>query len=860
MLQYQLSCIEGSRGCVIHIAEGSSRRILYLDTLQQLAQEIEKPAVSLLTKIHLRSPNISRARDTASFQQITVPPEHILEVLRLLTRTGRLFLKEGISSSRTDLAVRKQPLQGEWDSFARVVWKGEETGLFSGVIDWKGKEISFGECDALFPDWCIWNGVIFPLKTSVAWKWVEKFFQGPLLLQGAQKKQFLEEDPPILWKKQAPKISLEVFPSLQLTDTTGCFSNLWMEYSGVGRVAFEDLCPTVGKELRLKNEEALWEKDLIESGFARKIVGNSRYYCEGNKVHAVLSFLLELGWKITTREGKKILRQGSISWDIQKHNRGAAIEAQVHFQEIQAPLNKVMQEERTWIDLDGEHVGLLDSKKWESLEGVWEGEKLIVSTPTLLGAFPSFDPSSSCWEESLLQMVKGLRSGGGEGLFLPGKGFHGALLPYQQKGVNFLSILYQWGFSGLLADEMGLGKTVQVLAFFSSLGKNLQALVVAPSSLLYQWKQEIQKFLPDFSVHVHVGPDRLRDLSLLEGIVITSYALLREDVELFSKPFFEVVVLDESNAIKTATTQTSKAASRLQAKFKIALTGTPVENRGEELASQFEFLMPGFLEKKSGLEKLHKRLRPFILRRTKEDVEIELPEKMEHTVWVSMNPRQEEIYRSYQTQFQRGVLSKIQDEGVASHRMEVLEAILRLRQICVDPRLVGEEEIGAKVELLLREIGDRKVLVFSQFTTMLQWVAKALTAEGRNFLYLDGKVSAEDRAESVRLFQSDPNAKIFLLSLKAGGVGLNLTAAEGVFLLDPWWNEAVEQQAIARAHRLGQQKSLIVKRYITPNSIEEKMLRLKERKQGVAELLLSGETSLADVANLTEEDLLHLLT
>jgi len=848
MLQYLLSCVEEPRRCVVHISEGSSRRILYLDTLQKLAQEIDKPALSLLIKIHLRSPNVSRSRDTAPFQQITLPQEQTLEVLKLLVKTGRLSFK-------------KQLLKGDGDSCAKIVWKGDESGLFSSAIDWKGEEIAFQECDALFPEWGIWKGLLFPLKTPVAWKWVEKFFQGPLLLQGAQKKQFLEEDPPILWKKQTlKKAPLEVFPSLQLTDMTGCFANLWMEYPGEGIVEFEDLCPTVGKELRLKNGEILWEKDLIESGFSRKVVGNSRYYCEGNKVQTVLSFLLELGWKIKARSGKKIVRQTSISWDVQKHLNGAAVDAAVHFQELKIPLHKTMQEKSSWIDLDEEHVGLLDSKKWESLEGNWEGEKLIISTSTLLGAFSLFEPSSTRWEESLLEMVKGLRSDEGRAPCLVGDGFRGTLLPYQQKGVDFFSTLYRWGFSGLLGDEMGLGKTVQVLAFFSSLGKNLQALVVAPSSLLYQWKQEIQKFVPDFSVHVHVGPNRLKDLSSIQGVIITSYALLREDVELLAKPFFEVVVLDESNAIKTRETQTSKAASRLRAKFKIALTGTPIENRGDELASQFEFLMPGFLEKKAGLERLHKRLRPFILRRTKEDVEIELPDKMEQTVWVSMNPRQEGIYRSYQTQFQGGILSKVQKEGIGSHRMEVLEAILRLRQICVDPRLVGEDEKGAKIELLLEEIGTRKVLIYSQFTTMLRWVAQALEEKGVQFLYLDGKVSAEERAERVRQFQTEPEPKIFLLSLKAGGVGLNLTAAEGVFLLDPWWNEAVESQAIARAHRLGQQKAVIVKRYLTPNTIEEKMLRLKEKKQKVAELLLGGETSLADVANLTEEDLLHLLT
>jgi len=835
MLQYQLD------GSTVHITDASSKRILYLDTLQQLAQEIDRPVIAFLIKLHMRSPNVSRARDTTPFQQIVLPPENRLEALRLLTQTKKLFFK-------------KQPLRGEWESLAKLVWTGEESGFFSAVIQWKGQDIPLPECDALFPEWCIWKGVVFPLKTAVAWKWIEKFFHGPVMLQGAQKKQFLEEEPQVLWKKADPKAPLEVFPNLQLTDMTGCFANLWMEYPGVGKVAFEDLNPAVGKSLRLKGAEKALEKDLVESGFARKVVGGSRYYCEGNRVQEVLSFLLELGWKITSCRGKKLLRQSAVFWDIKTHPSGATICADVHFQGTTAPLHKAMQERSLWLDLDAEHVGLLDPKKWESLEGRWEEELFIVSTPTLLESADLFIPSHSRWEDSLLAMVKALKSGGTEAS-PPGESFRGTLLPYQQKGVDFLSLLYRSGFSGLLADEMGLGKTVQVLAFFSRLGKNLQALVVAPSSLLYQWQQEIRRFLPDLLVHVHTGPERVQDLSHIQGVVVTSYAILRVDEDLFAKSSFEVAVLDESNAIKTASTQTARAAFRIQAKFKIALTGTPVENRAEEIVSQFQFLMPGLVEKKTAVDLLRKKLKPFILRRTKEDVEIELPEKMEHIVWVAMNERQEQVYKSYKAEIQGGVLRKVAAEGVASHRMEVLEAILRLRQICVDPRLVGEAEMGAKLELLLEEIGDRKVLIYSQFTTMLQWVGKALEERGKPFLYLDGKITPENRAKSVQQFQTDEDARIFLLSLKAGGVGLNLTAAEGVFLLDPWWNDAVEQQAIARAHRLGQQKSILVKRYLTPHSIEEKMLRLKETKQGIAELLLGSEET-----NLTEEDLLHLLT
>lgn len=822
----------------VRIEEAGSKRILYLDTLKLLAKDDDKPALSFLTKIHLRSSNVSRDPALVSFQIVEVSLEQSLEALKLLSKTGRIYHKN-------------TKLQTDFTAAAKIYWRGEESGLFSPMIQRKEQELPMELCDALFPSWGLFQGTLFSLESKVSWRWIEPFLKGPIVLFGAQKKKFLDEEPPILWKEKPLDKPLEVFPELVLSDTTGCFANLWMEYSGLSRIAFEDLSSLVSGKARLKKVEEGWEKDLLESGFSRKIVGTSHYYCPGDRVLETLPFLLDLGWKIYSPQGKRVFKQSSASWDLREEKGQIALRGKVHFGKLESPLKSALQAKGNWIDLDSHSIGLLDREKFSELQGEWDEDVLRIKKSSLKAVSSSFQGDQVQWESKLYQMVQGLQDGASLEYAPPSDLFQGTLLPYQQKGVDFLAFLQTWGFSGLLADEMGLGKTVQVLAFFSRIRTNLPILVIAPSSLLYQWKMEILRFLPQTSVAVYAGMDR--KATRFQGIVITSYAILRQDAEILASQEFEVIVLDESNAIKTASTLTAQAAYQLKGRFKIALTGTPIENRHEELLSQFKFLMPDFYA--PHFEALKKQIKPFILRRKKKDVEIELPEKIEQITWVEMNEEQEALYQNYLSDFKGGLLQKIKTEGIATHRMEVLETILRLRQICLDPRLVGGVSSGSKLDLLWNDIEDRKVLIYSQFTKMLQLIKKELEERGKKVFYLDGSVRPEERASLVKQFQEDLSPSVFLLSLKAGGVGLNLTAAEYVFLFDPWWNEAVEQQAIDRAHRMGQKNTVIAKRYLTVNSIEEKMLRLKEKKRGLAELLLEGEGF-----NWTEEDLTFLLT
>jgi len=848
---------------IVRLEERGSKRILYLDTLKALAKDADRDALSLLTKIHLRSPNASRVAETLSFQQIEVSAPHSYEALKLMAKTGRLFYQgKAIAIS---------------SACAKIYWKGEKHSekscTLSAVLQFQGQEVSLNVCSMVFPGtpfWFIHDFIIGSFTSEIHWKWIEIFLRGPVSLEGMQKKKFLEEEPTIIWKESAPERRLEVFPELVLKDSTGCFADLWMDYPGIGRVAFEDLAPSIQGRGRLKNEEAQWEKDLLETGFFRKIVGDSHYYAPSEKSRESLLLLLDIGWKIKDSKGRSIYRQGRLDLDLREENEAISLRGNVYFGTEKGSFKTVMEsvsKGRMWVELNDQSIGLLDRKTVSFIEGEWKEETLYVRKIQIGAVLPFLDLPSVKWEENLRRMAEGLRQGAAFETASPDRSFQGTLMPYQQRGVDWMAFLYRWNFSGLLADEMGLGKTVQVLAFFSRLAANprtkLPILIVAPTSLLFNWRAEIGRFLPGASVYLHDGPERLKNASDFQGLpwIITSYALLRIDEELFSKMEFEAIALDESNAIKTAATQTAQAAYRLKGRFKVALSGTPIENRPEEIQSQFRFLIPDLLDRNIEIEKLKGKLRPFILRRRKEEVQIDLPEKMETVVWIEMDEAQAQIYESYRSNLRSGLLKKVDKDGLQAHRMEVLEAILRLRQICCDPRLVGSEEEGAKLQRLLIEVEEallenRKILIYSQFTSMLQLIGKELKKRGQEFLYLDGSTSGEKRGDLVRSFQEDPKSSIFLLSLKAGGVGLNLTAAETVLLFDPWWNEAIETQAIDRAHRIGQKKTVIAKRYLIPGTLEEKMLQLKAKKRAAADQILDSQ---GDFSNLTADDLLFLL-
>ncbi len=462
-----------------------------------------------------------------------------------------------------------------------------------------------------------------------------------------------------------------------------------------------------------------------------------------------------------------------------------------------------------------------------------------------------------------------------------------ALRPYQLAGFQWLVFLHEAGWGGILADDMGLGKTVQALAFYLFLkSKNPAAtlLVVCPTTLIYNWEAEVAKFAPHLRVYIHHGPRRKASAGSISGhdIVITTYGTMRSDIKAFREVEYDLIVLDESQAIKNPQSQVAKAALLLQAKHRLALSGTPVQNNTFDLYSQMNFLNPGMLGSreffmnefatpidKFGEEGTKKQLRqltyPFLLRRTKGQVAKDLPPKTEIVLYCEMGPAQRKAYDAWRVVFKDQILGLIDQQGIERSQFHILQGLTRLRQICDATALAdtqGEaENHSVKLEELMRELeentGNHKVLVFSQFIGMLALIRQRLEADGIAYAYFDGSSSATERREAVRRFQEEEDCRVFLISLKAGGVGLNLTAAEYVYLVDPWWNPAVEQQAIDRTHRIGQTKPVFAYRMICRDSIEEKMMQLQARKKALAEDLVGDDG--AFLKRLSREDLVFLL-
>jgi superfamily II DNA or RNA helicase len=461
------------------------------------------------------------------------------------------------------------------------------------------------------------------------------------------------------------------------------------------------------------------------------------------------------------------------------------------------------------------------------------------------------------------------------------EGFVGQLRGYQLEGLGWLQFLNEYSIGGCLADDMGVGKTAQVLALLEtrrSAGAGM-SLVVVPKSLVFNWQQEAARFTPQLRVLEHAGLGRSRASFKDHDVILTTYGTLRRDVVEFQEIEWDYVVLDEATAIKNPGSESAKSVRLLKARNRLAMSGTPVENHLGELWSLFEFLNPGMLGSSAVMQIaggslrnpsddtrriLSQALRPYILRRTKEQVARELPPKVEQTLYCELEPEQRKLYQELLDHYRARLLGKVQKDGLGKSKMQVLEALLRLRQAACHPALIDKKRAGegsAKLELLRTQLEEvlaegHKALVFSQFTSFLALLRVQLDEERIPYAYLDG--DTRDREGAVKQFQEDPDCKLFLISLKAGGLGLNLTAADYVYLLDPWWNPAVEAQAIDRAHRIGQQSQVFAYRIIARDTVEEKVLKLQETKRDLADAIISADNSL--IAGLKREDLELLLS
>ncbi len=462
------------------------------------------------------------------------------------------------------------------------------------------------------------------------------------------------------------------------------------------------------------------------------------------------------------------------------------------------------------------------------------------------------------------------------------------LRPYQESGFHWLNFLSEVGWGGILADDMGLGKTIQALSFLHHLREkngHLKALVACPTTLMYNWENEIKKFTPELTYHIHHGAQRTRDKKQFDqfNVIITTYGTLRSDIKLLSEQGFDCVILDESQAIKNPNSKVAKAAGLLKSKNRICMSGTPLQNNTFDIYAQMNFLNPGMLGsvehfrndfatpidkfgEKEQKDHLRKLLFPFILRRTKEQVAKDLPEKTETILYCEMETEQRKIYDAYRNEYRSKILGTIEDVGIGQSQLTILQGLMKLRQICDSPSILNETEKlpnhSIKLDEIARELeenmGNHKALVFSQFLGMLALIKHKLEELNIPFVYFDGSTSAADREKAVQEFQNNEEVRVFLISLKAGGVGLNLTAADYVYIVDPWWNPAVEQQAIDRTHRIGQTNNIFAYRMICKDTIEDKIVQLQERKRSLARDLIADDNGF--VKSLTREDVEYLFS
>ena len=605
--------------------------------------------------------------------------------------------------------------------------------------------------------------------------------------------------------------------------------------------------------------------------------------------------LLAEGFELEQPDGQKRYLFGSSKIDLQvkESNDWFDIYAVVHFGPYQIPFvelrNHILNRKREFILPSGEIAVI--PEKWFSQYGnllaFAENDKDIKLRKHHVGLINDLTDGEMAGISINRKLQKLVEFEEMEETAMP-VNFTGTLRHYQQAGYNWFHFLKDYHFGGCLADDMGLGKTIQTLALIQknkeeaqAAGKSNTSLIIMPTSLIYNWLNEAKKFTPQLRLMIHTGTFRNKSPEVFGqyDVVITTYGITRIDIDILKEFFFDYVILDESQNIKNPSSKSYKSVKQLKSAYKLILSGTPVENSVNDLWTQMSFINPGLLgsqqffqnefvtpiEKKKDEEKARKLqaiIKPFVLRRTKEQVATELPPKTENLFYCQMSEEQANVYEKIKSEYRNELLKSLEDGTFAQSQMQVLQGLIKLRQIANHPSMIDENYEGdsGKFENVTHTLnnvldGGHKVLIFSQFVKQLTIYRQHFDQEGIPYLYLDG--STQNRGEVVKKFQEDETTRVFLISIKAGGVGLNLTEADYVFILDPWWNPAVEQQAIDRTHRIGQTKNVFIYKFITKDTVEEKILALQQRKLSLSRALITTEESF--IKSLTAEDIKEIL-
>lgn len=605
--------------------------------------------------------------------------------------------------------------------------------------------------------------------------------------------------------------------------------------------------------------------------------------------------LIEKGFSFEQPDGQKkfVLGSSKIDLDIRENNDWFDIHAVVHFGPYQIPfielknhiLNKIHE-----FKLPNGEIAVIPEKWFSQFSNLMQftdggaNLKLKKHHIGLINEFQESELAGITMDRKLRQLSDFEEI---DEIEVP-KNFKGKLRPYQLAGYNWFHFLKKYNFGGCLADDMGLGKTVQTLALLQKVKEEAgqmntspTSLIIMPTSLIYNWQNEAAKFAPDLNILVHTGSlrNKEQDHFMNYDVIFTTYGVTRIDAEILSSQYFNYIILDESQNIKNPASKSYRAVKMLKSKNKLILSGTPVENSVNDLWTQMSFINPGLLgnqhffqtdfvipiEKKKDEEKARKLqslIKPFILRRTKNQVATELPAKTENLYYCQMSEDQNEYYEKTKSEYRNELLMSLENGTFSKSQVQVLQGLTKLRQIANHPSMIDEgyEGDSGKFESVIHTLENilsrgHKVLIFSQFVKQLDIYRRHFNRENVRYTYLDGATT--NRGEVVKEFQENKDIKLFLISIKAGGVGLNLTEADYVFILDPWWNPAVEQQAIDRTHRIGQTKNVFIYKFISKNTVEEKILALQNRKKRVADSLITTEESF--VKSLTAQDIQEIL-
>ncbi len=697
-----------------------------------------------------------------------------------------------------------------------------------------------------------------------------------------------------------PRLRLEI-------KETGLQGDVTFDYNGFAVSPDEERTRLLDREnwrAINRNEQAEGQHldELWECGFRSE---SRSCGCSLEEAPEAIGSLLERGWRVEAKDGKP-LRSGSTP-SVNVSSSGMDwfdLDGEVEFPETSVELPRAVHEflegNRT-VRLDNGSRGLLPLDWLRRHAGELalgletdgkrsKGSKQEASLRYHKSQALALDnlvreDTGAHLEDHFLRIRDELRRFEGLEPVEPPSEFRGDLREYQKEGLSWFEFLSRFGFGGVLADDMGLGKTVQVLAWLLQRkhnGTDAPSIVVAPASLVLNWREEARRFAPQLSLFAHIGQERASGAEELHhaDLVLTTYGILLRDASMLGEIQFDHAILDESQAIKNSQSKTFQAAKALHSRHRLCLTGTPLENSLSELWSQMDFLNPGLLRSSTRFEQtlagpaqrgdsqagesLRRLIKPFVLRRTKEQVAPELPDKAEYTITCPMHKEQSELYSRFLAHYRESVLGVVDEQGMNRSKIKVLEALLRLRQIACHPGLVDHQGTDSgkmdKLRDLVREVrsGGRKALIFSQYTKLLGLIKKEFESQGIPYFSLDGRTPQKRRKQRVDAFQESEESCFFLISLKAGGTGLNLTAADYVFILDPWWNPAVEMQAVDRTHRIGQEKKVVSYRLISEASVEEKVLSLQEKKQEMVSSVLSGSNDM--IKNLTREDLEHLFS